>query len=93
MSEVRTSFHPHADGTFTIESVQDAEPIIENNKLLQTMPQKSDWGRHIASIPVIIMERWCKEDGVDYLGLPKEEFTRMIRRKLNDPDWKWLRTA
>jgi hypothetical protein len=29
---------------------------------------------------------------VNYLALPAGEFARLIRRKLADPDWRWLRT-
>ena len=93
MSGVVTRVHVDAgEGTLTFERVQDVEPILERNKALQTMPQRSDWGRHIASIPNVILERWIHEEGVNYLGLPGEEFARLIRRKLRDPDWRHLRT-
>ena len=39
-----------------------------------------------------VLERWIHEEGVNYLALPGEEFARLIRRKLNDPDWRHLRT-
>ena len=90
---IKTKFHPHNDGTFTIESVQDVEPILERNKALQNTPQRSDWGRHIATIPNIFIDRWSRESGVNLLALPKQEFARFVKRKLADPDWKWLRTA
>lgn len=87
---------PHYDAserTFTFERLQDVEPIIENNKRLQNEPQRSDWGRHVASIPNVIIERWINEDGVNYLALPGPEFAKLIKRKLRDPDWMWLRTG
>jgi hypothetical protein len=93
MSEVVTRVHVDASERRVIfERVQDVEPILEHNKMLQTMPQKSDWGRHIGSIPNVILERWIHEEGVNYLALPGDEFARLIRRKLNDPDWRHLRT-
>lgn len=93
MSGVATRVHrDRSAGVVHVERIQDVEPILERNKLLQTMPQKSDWGRHIASIPNVILERWIHEEGVNYLALPGDEFARLVRRKLNDPDWRHLRT-
>jgi hypothetical protein len=74
------------------ERIQDVEPILERNKALQTIPQKSDWGRHVASIPCVIIEKWMNEEGVDLLRMSGEEFARFIRKKINDPDWRHLRT-
>lgn len=92
--EVRSLFHKESEGGFTIERVQDVEDIIERNKALQNTPQdnKSDL-RHVASIPMVILERWIIEDGVQYMQLDGKEFARLIRRKLKDPDWAWLRTS
>lgn len=89
---VKTRFHREADGGFTLQSIQDVEPIIEQNKAFQNTPQKSDWGRHVASIPLVMIEKWGKEAGVNLLALPKDEFHRFIKRKIDDPDYRWLRT-
>ena len=92
--EVRSTFHPNGDGTFTINRVQDVEDIIERNKALQnTLQSKKSDLRHVASIPMVILERWITEDGVNYMQLDGKEFARLIRRKLKDPDWAWLRTS
>lgn len=94
MTEVRSLFHKQSDGGFVIERVQDVEPIIERNKALQNAPQdkRSDL-RHIASIPCVIIEKWCRDEGVNYLALDGREFGKMVSRKLKDPQWKWLRTG
>jgi hypothetical protein len=93
MSGVTTRVHlDRSDGVVHVERIQDVEPILARNKALQSVPQQSDWGRHIASIPNVILERWIQEEGVNYLALPGEEFARLIRRKLSDPDWRHLRT-
>jgi hypothetical protein len=91
---VSTDVHlDRSENTFTFQRVQDVESILENNKRLQSEQQKSDWGRHIASIPNVFLEKWINEDGVNYLALPKDEFARLIKRKLRDPDYAWLRTT
>jgi hypothetical protein len=75
----------------TIEHVQDVEPILERNAALRAEPQKSDWGRHIASIPNVVLVRWMNEEGADVLKMSGEEFGAFIRKKLDDPDWRHLR--
>lgn len=75
---------------------QDVEDIIENNKRLQNTPQKSDWGRHVASIPNVILEQWLNEahrHGNISLRPYTKEFDVLIEKKLKDPDWRWLKTA
>lgn len=86
----------HFDGrTIIRERVQDVEPILEHNAVLRTMEQKSDWGRHVASIPNIIMERWFNEEytrGNVSLRLYSKEMDEIVARKLKDPEWAYLRT-
>lgn len=93
MSDVISRFHPNSEGGFTIERIQDVEPILDNNKALQNTPQRSDFGRHIASIPLVVIEKWMNEEGAPVLAMDRHEFNRFIRRKLQDPDYRWLRTG
>ena len=74
------------------ETVQDVEPILERNKQLQSEPQKSDWGRHIGTIPNVILVKWLYEEGANVWRMSSHEFGTFLRRKLNDPDWRYLRT-
>lgn len=96
MSEVITV--PHIDRSENLIHFarwQDVEDIIENNKRLQNTPQKSDWGRHIADIPNIILEQWLNEEhrrGNVSLRPYTKDFDKIIAKKLKDPDWRWLRT-
>lgn len=79
---------------FAIEHVQDVEPILENNKALRTIEQRSDWGRHVASIPNVVMTLWLDEEWArgNCIRMFSREFDELVARKLKDPDWKWLRT-
>jgi hypothetical protein len=77
------------------ETMQDVEPILEHNKELRRQQQRSDWGRHIATIPNVILVRWLNEEharGNVGLRLFGREFDALVVRKLRDPDWKHLRT-
>jgi hypothetical protein len=76
-------------------SWQDVESIFEHNKMLRSQQQRSDWGRHIATIPNVILVRWLNEEharGRTDLALFGKEFDEVVKRKLNDPDWAYLRT-
>ncbi len=82
------------EGSLKIYSEQDVEPILERNKELRSMEQKSDWGRHIASIPNVILVRWLNEEwdrGNTHLRLFTPEFNEIVKKKLYDPEWKYLR--
>lgn len=73
---------------------QDVEPILERNKALRSQPQKSDWGRHVATIPNVILVRWLNEEyaaGNVSLRMYTPEFNELVARKLADPDWAYLR--
>lgn len=83
------------EGLLVAETMQDVEPILERNKALRSLPQQSDWGRHIATIPNVILVRWLNEEyarGNVGLRIFSKEFDALIARKLRDPDWKHLRT-
>lgn len=96
MSDVLTRIHvDRSEDKFTWERVQDVEPIIERNKQLQNIEQKSDWGRHVATIPNIFLEQWLNEEwgrGNASLRMFTQEFDALVQKKLQDPDWRFLRT-
>ncbi len=83
------------NGNMTVENVQDVSDILENNKRLRSIAQKSDWGRHVASIPNVIMTRWLNEEwarGNTTIKLFGKEMDELVARKLKDPEWAYLRT-
>jgi hypothetical protein len=83
------------DSIIVAESMQDVEPILERNKMLRGMPQKSDGFRHVASIPNVIITRWLNEEharGNTQLRPFTPEFDEVVKHKLADPDWAYLRT-
>lgn len=79
----------------TFVNVQDVEPILDLNKAQRSEEQYSDWGRRIARIPNAIMLQWYYEEqakGNTTLQMYSEEFDKIVARKLQDPDWAYLRT-
>jgi hypothetical protein len=90
---VETWYHGQPDGTFVIQTRQDVAPILERNKALRAandgFTPSRDMAR-VASIPVVVQYEWLKRYGVDVFD---PEDAGRIRRLLNDPEWRYLRTS
>lgn len=87
------SFDPAADRT-VIETVQDVEPILEQNKALQNSDD-AGWSptrdlRRAARIPDIIILKWRIEEGIDVFD---PDHWPAVKRKLNSSEYLWLRSA
>jgi len=95
MSDVDIIAHLDSNGQdMAIEHVQDVEPILEWNKAARREEQHSDWGRHIARIPDVIYLKWFDEEhakGNTTLRMYSKEFDEIVHRKLQDPEWSYLR--
>ena len=88
-------FHEEPDGTFTIETRQDAQAILDENKRkFNDYGDKLSVGKmketfhQAASIPKTVMEEWIKETNGDILHDKK-----LFAAYLNNPDWALLKTA
>lgn len=85
-------FHRLHDGDWAYETIQDVEPILDLNKWAQNAsPAYNIKGpsRQVASIPLIIIEKWRNELGVDYWN---PDHQRKVDDLLNSSEWRWLRT-
>ena len=87
-------FHwDESDEIFHIETRQDVQPILDHNKALLNSGEDgyspSRELQRVASIPSVVVLQWLKE-GID-VGNP--DHWPAVERKLNDPDWRHLRTA
>lgn len=75
---------------------QDVEDIVENNKRLQSTEQKSDWGRHVASVPLIFIERELNREyargntNIRYLGPGFDEW--YVKTFVKNPEYRAFRT-
>ena len=91
MSEVkRKLFVDRTEKKATFVTVQDVEPIIEQNKILQTLEQTNTDGlKHIAQIPLNIINKWLNEEwakGNTTMRFGDDEFEMMIAAKLADAE-------
>jgi hypothetical protein len=84
------------NGDLHVQTTQDVEDILENNKRLQAEPQKSDWGRHIASVPNVFINKMMNDAyaaGNVQMKLFDEEFNRLYEYNVKyNPDWRAWRT-
>lgn len=83
------------DGKIISQRQQDVEPYLDANKAAQNAgaPSFAPTFRKVASIPNVVIEKWMAEEGAPVLSMNKAEFDRFIKRKLNDPNWKYLKTT
>lgn len=93
---IDTRFHfDSSERKIHVERVDDVEDIVENNKRLQSEPQKSDWGRHVANVPLIFIEKELNREhargntSLRYLGPGFDEWFK--RTFLDNPDYRDFR--
>lgn|GEM_PF-937839 len=81
-------------GGLLIHSVQDVAPILERNKAMANHNDgysPSRELRRVAFIPNIVRLKWLNEEGWD--AWRPDLYGERLAAKLNDPDWRFLRTA
>lgn len=94
LSGVSVYLEGHGEDGFTIHHTQDAEPILEQNKIKQSMGReyyardKDMW--RVASIPVGVQMEWLTKHGVDVYN---QDHWPKVKQLLNCSDWRWLKTA
>src|SRR5215470_8573615 len=83
------------DSRIVAVTSQDVAPILARNAALRGDPRGAgDFGRHVASIPNVILVKWLNEEharGNTALRMFTAAFNALVARKLADPDWKYLR--
>ena len=91
-------YDPVTDET-TIATEQECAPILEANKAIQGVDDYSKKGIqnewwHVASIPLGLIEKWKKEEGIDVFNSNHDPaMWRRVKRKLMDPEYRYLRTG
>ena len=94
---VKTTFkYDHSEDKVILNSVQDIEPILELNKKEQNNDSMYGIGntetlgmRKVASIPLVVIEKWKQELGVDIMN--KNDWPK-DKQLLNDPENRFFRT-
>lgn len=94
---ISTRYRLESDGSVTVYREQDVAPILDHNKAVlaeqgkgRTYTGKYSEGRLVASIPMIMLEKWKREEGFDVLSPGGCDMNR-LRKKLNSAEMKDLR--
>src|SRR5210317_1987629 len=87
--------YDESTGETHIEHKQDITSVIELNKNLHNTSYQKDgvkesWMR-AAIIPEIVQIQWRKEYGIK--DIADDEYWPKVRRLLNSPDYKYLKTG
>lgn len=96
---IKTTFEITGHDTFNVLRSQDVAKIIDRNKADQNdrdfkngFTQSGDM-KHVARIPLVVFEQWAKKYGISKTEMMGQKGTEIIRKELNDPDNKFLRTG
>ena len=91
----RTDFHyDESDDKFTLNTVQDAQPIVDENKRKMnqygdklSIGKRGEW-HHAASIPINICDQWMQDTNGAI-----EKDSKLLAAYLNNPDYKYFKVA
>ena len=85
--------HDASDDKLHISHSQDVSAILEANKRARATAQGQRMGEMqlVASIPVVVVMEWMKE-GINVMA-PNREDLKRIKKKLNSPEYAYLRTG
>lgn len=91
--QLKSDFYWDDDNDCLVQRTQgDVTDAIDKNKA-----QQNEWGgrfgdkeiyHKVASIPNEIIHQWLVEEGFN----PYQDMEHLIKKKLNDPNWKYLKT-
>jgi len=87
--------YDYSTDTTLIGREQNVDILLDANKRLQLDTDyskkgiKNEWW-HYARIPCSIVEKWKNEFGIDVFNKDHE---RAVFRKLNDPEYRYLKTT
>lgn len=90
---VRKDYRHDGNGGIEVRMSQDVAPLLDQNKAMANHNDgysQSRELRRVASIPAVVRLKWINEDGFDCMDPANQD---KLARKLNDPDYAYLRTA
>lgn len=88
-TKIRSVLHTDLDGPeeMVIESIQDADDIIDfNAKAAEKFDKRKDWWL-IGSIPLTLCQQWARESATKVFT---KEWQEYAKKQMNDPDYAKL---
>lgn len=93
-SELKTKLHhDQSEDKFHISHTQDVSAVLEANKRAREQAENRKMGDmvRVASIPDVVAIEWMNE-GINVMS-PNREDLRRMKKKLNSPEYAYLRTG
>ena len=93
-SELKANIHHDvSEDKFHISHSQDVSAVLEANKRARDQAEGQKMGDmvRVASIPDVVAIQWMNE-GINVMS-PNREDLRRMKKKLNSPEWAYLRTG
>ena len=82
----KSYLHSDAEG-YVIQSIQDAEPIVEHNaRMAEGLDKKKDWW-FVGSIPLTLCYKWAQESNTKPFTRKWQEYAK---KQMNHPDYRKL---
>lgn len=98
-SGIITQFEIVSKDAFNVKRTQDVSKILDMNKADQADSSFNDGYteegdmKHVARVPLLVLEQWAKKHNIAKKDVYGKEMNDIIRKELNDPDNKFLRTG
>lgn len=94
---VTRQFFSDDEGNITVNTIQDVEPLLDRNKAVANDRLKKvdgDYSLPVATVPPVVMMHWLQTEGWwFYDAFTDPDVEKKLNAKLNDPDWRHLRTS
>jgi hypothetical protein len=90
---IRHYWRDNVDGSASIATYQDVDPILDLNKAMATHNDGYSPSRELrraASIPMTLIYKWLHEEGWNALNPAHGD---RLKKKLNSSEYLYLRTA
>jgi len=90
MGQLITQFADGGDDKLIVNRVQDVEPFLDHTHDLRSAGKVgSGEFRHAASLPMVLVEKYCNDRGVSFHEFMAD--TKHVNAMLNDPALKSFR--
>ena len=75
-----------------VDVILDANKALQNDDDVTKKGIKDGWW-HYGQIPMIVLEKWMNEHGVDAFKKENWEKNGPVWKLLNHPDYRWIKTT
>lgn len=88
----RDQFIPSDDGkTVYVKRTFDAQPAMDRARMSREVKPLSDEIVHLGSVPMELVNEWCKEEGVAIGKADHEQVRQIVERRLMSGDFNKFR--